>query len=89
MVANYLAAFGIASYRGASTTSYVTSYTSIPNYALDAGDIASAAGWLFGDGLLTRDQALGILRTLDGDPSVDVGAKLYIEELEYGAGTLR
>jgi hypothetical protein len=88
-VANYLAAFAIASYMGVSTASYVTNYASVPGYALDASDTASAAAWLSQNGLLSSAQALSIIEDLYADPTVDVADKLYLEDIEYQAGVLQ
>ena len=87
-VANFLAAFEVGSYRGVSTESYVTGYTSIPDYALNAGDLASAALWLVGSSL-SKSQGLAITAQLYANPSVDVDDKLYIEDMEYSWGALQ
>ena len=88
-VANYLAAFSVASYQGTQTVSYVTGYASVPDYALYATDAASAAAWMLDNGMMTRDNGLQILAQLYADGSVDVGSKLYIEDFEYQSGVLQ
>jgi len=88
-VSDYLAAFAVPSYRGTNVPNYVTGYATVPDYAIDAGDAASAAVWLVDNDLLSRDQALAVVAQLYADPSVDVGDKLYIEDVEYEAGVIQ
>ncbi len=88
-VANYLAAFDVSSYGGVQIASYVSGYTSIPDYAISAGEVASSALWLYTDNLLGNDAALGIVEALYADPSVDLGTKLYVEDIEYQAGVIQ
>ena len=88
-VANYLAAFAVPSYAGEETASYVTGYSSIPDYELDGGNAASAALWLATNGLLTNAEGLAIVEDLYNDPTVDIGDKLYIEDALYQAGVLQ
>jgi hypothetical protein len=87
-LANYLAAFRVPWYAGETIATYVAGYRSVPHYELQATSIASAAGWLYGGGVLPRAQLLAILSELHGDPQVSVGTKLYVEELEYAYGAL-
>jgi V8-like Glu-specific endopeptidase len=87
-VANYLAAFGVSSYAGKDVTAYVIGYANAPSYPILAASAASAAGWLIASGLLSRDQGLATIAKIYADPSIDTDAKLYIEDLEYGAGVL-
>jgi hypothetical protein len=88
-VATYLAAFAVPSYRGVKTVSYVTGYASVPGYALDASDVAAAAVWLSNNQMLGGDQALSIVEQIYADPTVDVGDKLYAEDVEYQSGVLQ
>lgn len=87
-LANYLAAFQVTPYAGWDIAAFVLAYRSVPRYELEATSIASAAGWLFSHGAISRSQMLNVLSQLRGDPSVAVGTKLYIEELEYSYGAL-
>ncbi|MGO8992567.1 MAG: trypsin-like serine peptidase, partial [Polyangiaceae bacterium] len=88
-VANYLAAFAVPSYLGVSTASYVTGYTSVPDYALDASDAVSAAMWLVANQVLTSTQGFTVVEQLYADPTVDINTKLYAEDVEYQAGVLQ
>jgi hypothetical protein len=88
-VANYLAVFGIASYQGTQTVPYVLGYAKVADYPLRATDAASAALWLLQNGLVTRDEAIGVLKNLYGDGAVDLGTKLYVEDVLYQAGELK
>jgi hypothetical protein len=85
-LANYLAAFDIVGYEGASVVDFVRNYRSWPGYSEEAGNIASAALYLRDDSYLSTSEALGILGALGADPSVDIGDKLYIEEVQYNSG---
>ena len=88
-VANYLAAFAVPSYLGVSTASYVTGYTSVPDYALDTSDAVSAAMWLVANQVLTSTQGFTVVEQLYADPTVDINTKLYAEDVEYQAGVLQ
>jgi len=87
-LANYLAAYEMFSYGGTDLVDYVKNYPKVLHYELQAFSIASTSGWLLSKGRLPRDQALSILSQLAGDPSVDIGAKLYIEEFRFHSGAL-
>ena len=87
-IANYLAAFQVASYAGVQTLGYVRGYASVPGYALSATDIASSALWLNHNGTLSASDTTSLLRALDGNVGVDIGSKLYIEDILYQSGAL-
>jgi hypothetical protein len=87
-LAYYLAAFGIASYGGNDIGAYVKGYAATPGYELQAANIAGAAMWLYSHDLVDRTSALSVLSQLHDDPNVSVGAKLYIEDMEYYEGAL-
>ncbi|MEK7705927.1 MAG: hypothetical protein AAB426_13275, partial [Myxococcota bacterium] len=53
------------------------------HYERQAANVAAAVGWLYVVGMLTRPTALTLLAQLREDPTVAIGAKLYIEELQY------
>jgi V8-like Glu-specific endopeptidase len=85
-IANYLAAFGVASYGQTTISTYVAGYARVPGYAISATSIASAAVWLANDGVLSADAARNVLTSLQNDPSVSVGTKLYVEDLLHQGG---
>jgi hypothetical protein len=85
-LANYLAAFQVPSYAGVNVAAFVAGYPAVPHYELEGRRIASAAGWLAYHGAMSKNEMLAILSQLHSDPRVDVGSKLYIEELEYAYG---
>jgi V8-like Glu-specific endopeptidase len=87
-LATYLAAFAVDSYAGTRVIDYVRGYANVPGYALSASDIVNAALWLADAGTLSRSQLVSLLQALAADPSVDVGSKLYIEEIQYNSGLL-
>jgi hypothetical protein len=87
-LANYLAAFQVTPYAGQDVAAFVLAYRAIPHYELEATSIASAAGWLYWYGAISRTQLLSVLSALRGDPRVAVGSKLYVEDLQYGYGAL-
>jgi len=82
-LANYLAAFGVTGYAGEDTLAYVKGYKSVLDYDRQATSIASAAGYLYNEGSLSKSDLTAIFSALDGDASVGVGSKLYVEELQY------
>ena len=87
-VANYLAAFGVSSYAGKDLAAYVSGFATAPSYPIQAGSAASALAWMVGSGAISRDQGLALIAQIYADPSVDTDDKLYVEDLEYGAGVL-
>lgn len=87
-LAQYLAAFDITSYQATDLVPYVRSYGSVLYYELQARAIANTAGWLYDDLALDRDAFAAVLRGLAGDSNVDVGGKLYAEDLQYQFGVL-
>lgn len=82
-VANFLAAFEVTAYDGSSVPDYVTGYRKRPDYEFSAQTIASAAGWLMDNGLVSKETTRGIFSDLMGDPKVTTGASLYIEQFQY------
>jgi hypothetical protein len=87
-VAQYLAAFGIDTYAGTTLASFTQNYASDADFPLSAIQIASTAVSLATSLALDNSQALSILQALASDPTVDVGAKLYIEDVRYQSGAL-
>jgi hypothetical protein len=95
-IAFYMAAFGLDSYAGTTLLDYLEKYKSVPDYALQADAIAATALELNhpqiqnpDTGLLSADATLQILTALYGDPAIDLGTRLYIEEGLYDAGVLQ
>ncbi len=84
----YLAAFGIKTYEGVSVADYVRNYHQVAHYELAASSVANAAAWLYDSGAFSKEDLGGILSALDGDPSVSLGSKLLVEELQYDFGLL-
>jgi hypothetical protein len=87
-VANYLAAFNVLSYGSQAIVKYDQGYASTPDYGLFGTNIASAAVWLFDNMALNRDDTIALLQSLWNDGNVDLGAKLYIEDVLYQSGVL-
>jgi hypothetical protein len=88
-LAAYLAAFQIYSYGGASIVDFVRGYKSVPDYGLNGVDLASAMLWLADDGVLSLADAKNMLDELHGDPTIDLGTRLFIESAEYRFGILQ
>jgi hypothetical protein len=82
-VAVYLAAFGVGSYGGQALVDYTRGYRNVPHYELQGTDIVLTALWLNQDQLLGGNDANTILTGLAGDDAVDLGTKLYVEEIRY------
>jgi len=87
-VSLFLAAFSVPSYADQDIVHYVSSYTAIVNYAAGADDLAYAAYYLSETGQVGETTADGWLAALAADPTVDLGAKLDIESIRYGWGTV-
>ena len=82
-LANYLVAFEIMAYGGTNLSDYARNYRQVAHYELQAYGIANTLTWLYGYGSWTREAVLNALAGLQDDPNLDVGAKLYIEEIRY------
>ena len=82
-IASYLAEFSVLTYQGASVVDFVRNYSKVPDYGLNGAEIANALLWLVSAQAVDRADALAILQSLAADPNVDLGAKLYIEEIRY------
>jgi hypothetical protein len=87
-IANYLAAFNIASYQGSSIVNFVRGYSRIPDYALSGQQIVSAALWLNHNQALSGNETLALLAALAKDGAIDVATKLGIEQVRYRSGAL-
>jgi hypothetical protein len=87
-VAEYLAAFGIDTYAGMTLANFTQDYATFADFPLSAIQIASTAVSLAGTQAIDNSTALSILQALASDPTVDVGAKLYIEDVRYQSGAL-
>jgi V8-like Glu-specific endopeptidase len=85
-VANYLAAFAVDSYDGTRSLDWLRDYASHPGYARAAYSISSAFLWWRSNGAVENDDVLAVLGRLKSNPDVDVGAKLYIDQMLYLAG---
>jgi Trypsin-like peptidase domain len=85
-LANYLAAFDFGAYEGTLVVDFVRNYRGWPGYSEEAGNIASAALYLSDASVLSVSDARGILGALGADPSIDIGDRLYIEEVLYNSG---
>jgi hypothetical protein len=88
-IADYLAAFGIDSYAGMRIVDFVRGYASVPGYAVTGTAVAAAILWLGDSGQLGRDQVISMLQALASDNAVEIGTKLYIEDLLYQAKVLK
>jgi hypothetical protein len=82
-LASYLAAFHIASYGGTAIADYTRNYSDVLHYEYQADDIAWTALYLGSGGAFKKQEVLDILSQLYNDTSVSVGAKLYVEEIQY------
>jgi hypothetical protein len=87
-VANYLAAFQVGSYDGTRLLDFVHGYARFPDYTLSGTAIAATALWLADDGEIDRADIISFLKALAGDGGIDLGSKLYIEDVLYRAGEL-
>ena len=87
-VANYLAAFDVESYDGARLVDFLQGYSNVPGYALSGTSIASAMLWLNNNMAVSGPDVRTFLQRLAGDDNIDLGAKLYIEEVLYESGAL-
>jgi hypothetical protein len=85
-VANFLAAFSVPTYQGTSVLDFVHNYASVPDYGLQGSSIASTALWLDDTGALSNPATLDFLRQLYADNHIELGTKLYIEEMLYLSG---
>ncbi len=87
-LAGVLAAFNVASYQGTNIEAFVRGYASVPDYGLQASAIVNAALWLNDNMVLSGSDTASLLSALASDASVDIGTKLYIEQVQYNSGLL-
>jgi hypothetical protein len=83
---NYLAAFEIKSYAGTATIDWLAHYANQPRYQMFADSIASAYLWFLSYGDVSATDTRAVLARLASDPEVSIGAKLYIDEVQYRSG---
>jgi len=88
IVASFLAAFDVTSYEGTSVVDFIQGYKSVPDYALNGGYLANAILWLESWGEIDATQMQSLLSAIHGDPTIDLGTKLFIEQSEYQRGIL-
>jgi V8-like Glu-specific endopeptidase len=89
LLANYFAAFDIASYQGNSVLDFVRGYAAVPEFQLYAGNIEGAVTWFGSNGPMLWSEVQSILAQLAADPNVTVGSKLAIEEFQYNSGWIQ
>jgi V8-like Glu-specific endopeptidase len=87
-IAGYLAAFGVTIFGGTSLPDYVRGYAKVPHYEISGTSVAVTALWLNHDEALSADDARAVLVALAGDAKVDIGTKLYVEDVRYNSGDL-
>jgi hypothetical protein len=87
-IADYLAAFAVTSYGGQSLVDYLNHYDRVPGYAIAGTSIAYAMLWLSNNGIVSGRDTESFLERLAADDRIDLGTKLYIEEVRYNSGTL-
>jgi hypothetical protein len=87
-VALHLAAFQIGTYQGTSVADFVRGYSSVPDYPLNGGDLVIAILWLANWNSISHSDAKSLLDQVHGDPNIDLGTKLFVEQAEYDRGIL-
>jgi trypsin-like peptidase len=87
-VALHLAAFDMDSYGGKSVVDFARGYASVPDYRLMGSDLVATILWLGDLGTLDTSKAKDLLDALHGDPTIDLGTRLFIELAEYDRGVL-
>jgi hypothetical protein len=88
IVAFHLAAFDVTSYQGTSVALFIQDYRSVPDYALNGEYLVSAILWLDFWSELDDTEMQSLLSAIHGDPTIDLGTKLFIEQSEYQRGIL-
>ncbi len=87
-IAFYLATFNVPSYAGVTTLDFLNAYKTFPDYALSGTQIVQTALSLYQNQELGSTAALNLLQTLAADPTIDIGTKLYIEDVQYQSSAL-
>ncbi len=87
-MANVLAAFGVTRYQGTDLESYLRGYAMVPGYALSGTGIASAMVWLNHYRVVSGPDVVAFLKGLQADSKIDLGTKLYIEQVLYASMAL-
>jgi len=85
-LANYMAAFEVATYAGTDTLGWLRGYRQAPGYQDYGTSIASAYLWWWDNGVVGEDEALAALKALIQDPNISISAKLYADQVLYEEG---
>jgi hypothetical protein len=88
IVASFLAALDVTSYEGTSVVDFIQSYKNVPDYALNGEYLVNAILWLDFWSEIDAAQMQSMLSAIHGDPTIDLGTKLFIEQSEYQRGIL-
>lgn len=84
-----LALYGVTTYGGASTVSFVNNYrTSAQHYDLFVPELAYSAVFFAQQGLIPKADFLALLQNLAADPKLTLGGALLIEYMRYQWGDL-
>jgi V8-like Glu-specific endopeptidase len=87
-IASVLAALDIPIYRGTRMVDFLRGYKSVPDYALSGTQIADTTVRLGRWGVLGAPDVLSLLQDLAADGQIELGTKLYVEQLLHDSNAL-
>jgi hypothetical protein len=87
-IAAYCAQYGLDSYNGTDIVNYLLSYASVPDYGIQGSNIVQTLMALYNANRVSNTQALSLLQQLAADVHIELGTKLYIEQILFASGVI-
>lgn len=87
-IAAYCAQYGVDSYNGTDIVNYLLSYASIPDYGIQGSNIVQTLMALYNANRVSSTQAIALLQQLAADDHIELGTKLYIEQIFFASGVI-
>jgi hypothetical protein len=87
-IASYCANYGLASYNGTSIVDYVQSYARVPGYGIQGTSILVTLLALYEANAISQADTIALMQTMAGDDQVELGTKLYVEQLLFQSGVI-
>jgi V8-like Glu-specific endopeptidase len=79
---------GLDPCEGTDLVDYLRSYPSVPDYGLQGTNIVQTAMYLYSSSKISGTETLTLLQTLASDGHIELGTKLYIEQIQYASGVI-
>jgi S1-C subfamily serine protease len=87
-IAAYCAQYGVNSYNGQTIVSYLRSYAAVPDYGLQGTNIVLTAIALNKANTISGTETIALLQNLSADDHIELGTKLYIEQILFNSNVI-